>query len=494
MSGLTLRRRLQRRFVRFQARLEAGTGDRVLPLVIALGLAFILGWVGLARLRGGATGTDLAGYVQAVWLLSEGKIPQASLFGDRINMFGIHWSFVVYPLAAPARLLPIADVLIVVQSLALGAAVIPLWWLARRAANLRVGAASALCLAYALHPSVHSLALDDFNPETLAIPGFIAVAYFGSAQRWVWYWISVVFVLACRADFGLILALWGLLMVGEGRRRPGLWTTGVAAAWSLGLLLIVQPLFSGPAVRQYGDYGDSFGEAIVEMATNPLDTLGDLTSSANEALLVGLLAPVLFLPLLSLRYLLPALPMSAMYLVTADVTESYAERNAVLVAFVFIAGTRALARLGTMGVDRVFVDTRLLMTLVVASLLLFIDASPSSPYERPWNWGERTELQDVIAEAAATIDPADAVRASPSALLEMAERPWLYPLSTQQQPQVVSTIYRVRTVLIVESDLPPLDAEARAVQRSTFHSGMAAQGFELRFAEENHGVWVFFRP
>ena len=40
----------------------------------------------------------------------------------------------------------------------------PLWQLARRVAHLRVGAAAALCLAYALHPAVSDLDLADFHP------------------------------------------------------------------------------------------------------------------------------------------------------------------------------------------------------------------------------------------------------------------------------------------------------------------------------------------
>ncbi len=461
---------------------------------MSLTLAGVLSWLSLSRLDGIDAGVDLAGYTQAIWLLTQGKMPEASLLGDELHLLGVHWSFIAYVLVIPSFVAPAAKVLLVAQSVALGLGIVPLWRLARRVASLRIGAAVALCLAYSFFPAVHELALDDFHPEALAVPGLLGMAYLGAMQRWVGYWMCVVFVLSCRADLGLAVALWGFLLLGEGRRRPGLWTVGVGAVWSLGLLLVVQPLLSDSSVGQYGDYGDSLGEAIIEMVTHPLDLLADLTSASNVALLVALLAPVIFLPLLSWRHLLPAVPLAALYLVTNDQGTSFAERHALLVAFVFIASTYALARLGDMGVDRVFVDVRLLVSLVAASALLFISAAPSSPYHEPWTWSDRSPTEDAILEATALLDRNAAVRTTPSAVVELAERPWVHVLDVDEQPQVVQAIYRVRSVLIVERDLPPLADDERAEQRETFDAGMAAQGFELIYVDRDLGVLLYFRP
>ncbi|MEZ5228452.1 MAG: DUF2079 domain-containing protein [Acidimicrobiales bacterium] len=127
MSELSFQRRFRRQLVRLQARLEAGTGDRWIPPVVALLLSAVLTSLSVARVRGVDAGIDLAGYAQALWLLGEGKLPQASLFGDGVHLLGVHWSFVVYPLALPAKLASTATVLVVAQSIALGLGVIPLW-------------------------------------------------------------------------------------------------------------------------------------------------------------------------------------------------------------------------------------------------------------------------------------------------------------------------------------------------------------------------------
>lgn len=495
MSELPVRRRFKRQLVRAQARLEAGTGDRWLPVLIGALLSSVLTWLSLARFDSLDTGNDLAGYAQAVWLLGQNLTPEASLFGEGVHLLELHWSFVLYPLAGLGLLFSSAKALLVTQAIFVGFSVVPLWRLARKVANLRVGASVALVLAFALHPSVHELAINDFHPEALAIPGLIGLAYFGSAKNWVGYWLCVVLVLICRADLGIAVALWGFLLLSDGERRAGLWTLGVGSVWALALLLVVQPIVSEATAGQYGKYGDSLGEASLTIARSPLDFIGDLVAAQNVALVVALLAPVIFLPLLSLRHLLPALPLGALYLVT-DVGDSgaFAERSALLVAFVFIAATHALNRLGTMGVDRVFVDLRLLTTLVAAASLLFISVSPTSPYQRPWEWNERTASDAAVLEAASMLRTEDAVRATPSAIGVLAERPWLYPIDATQQPQVAFVIFQARAVLIDERDLPELPEDERSVQREALAAGMSQQGFELMYANPEAGVFLFYRP
>lgn len=493
MSELPYQRRLERRLVRFQARLEARLGDRWIPLIVAAILAWALGAAGLSRISGLESGRDLAGYSQAVWLLGEGRIPEASLFGDGVHVLELHWSFILYPLAALALVFPAAEMLVIVQAIALAIGVFPLWRLARRVANLRVGAATAMVVAYALHPGLHRLAVNDFHPEALAVPAFLGLFYFGAAKRWIPYWLCVVFVLACRADLGLAVAIWGFVLLGDGERRGGLWTLGVGSMWALGLLLVVQPLVTEAAVfgGQYGAYGDSLGEVLVNGATNPLQLLRDLTTANNVDFIVGLLAPVIFLSLLSWRHLLPAIPLGAIYLIT-DSTDSggFAERSALLLAFVFVAAVWALSRLGDIGVDRVFVDVRLLVTVVAAASLLFISSSPLSPYEEPWNQGEPDATDLAIVDAAESLDPEIAIRASPSALTPLSERFWLYALDASRPPTPAVDLVNTRALLIADRDLPEVSDD----ERQAFIDVATNFGFEVRIDDRVNGVTLFVRP
>ena len=492
MSEVPYQRRLERAMVRYQARLAGGPGDRWIPTIVAVALAAFLARVGLDRLTGLGTGVDLASYSQALWLVTELVEPRASLFGTEVHLLEVRWSFVLYPLAIPAAFADPARVLIVAQAVALGLAVVPLWRLAREVARLRIGAATALVAAYALHPATHGIAVDDFHPVVLAVPALIGLAYFGATKRWVAYWICLIFALACRADLGLAIGLWGFVLLGDGERRAGLWTLGVGWIYALGLLLVGQPLFGQPAGTggNTGYDGQPLADLAIDSVRNPIDALQGVLAQDNLGLLVALLAPVIFLPLLSLRHLWPALPLAGLYLLAGSAqTTPFAERAAMLLAFVMIAATFALNRLGNMGVDRVFLDVRLLFTLVAATVLLFMATSATSPYERPWDWDERDETDLALIRAVDSLEPDVPVRASPSALARLSARPWLFPLATETAPAAVNMGFPpfTRAVLVVDRELP----ERTSAERQEFDRSMSRLGFEPSFDES--GVTLYVR-
>lgn len=494
MSELPLQRRVSRWTVKTQARLEAGAGDRWIPPLVTLTLALVLIETSLARLRSLDTGLDLAGYSQALWLLGQGKMPKASLFGTGVHLLQIHWSFILYPLAPVARYVEPARVLLVTQALALAAAVVPLWRLARTVANLRVGAATCLVLAYALHPATHLLGTQDFHPESLAVPALIGMAYFGAVKRWVPYWVCIALALACRADLGLVVALWGFVVIGSRERTVGVWTLGVGLVWTLGLLLVVQPLVgeAGVAAGQFTYDGSSLGEVVLSLAQHPVSLVRALLARDNMTLIVNLLAPVIFLPLLSARYLAPALPLGVLYLsAQGSRSGAFAGRGSMLLAVVMIAATYALNRLGTMGVDRVFLDGRVLSTLLAASVLSFVASSPISPYNRPWGWDDRDATDAAALAAVAQLGPEVPVRASTSVLTSLADRPWLFSLDPNQEPSAAQAGFPdfTRAVLLVDRDVPPRSAD----NRESFGRAMAAQGFTLSIDDRANGVSLFTR-
>jgi uncharacterized membrane protein len=494
MTELPVRRRLERRFVRVQARLEAGDGDRWIPTAATVALGSALMVAALARVQALAAGVDLAGYSQTAWLLGHGYRPEASLLGSDVHVLELHWSFVIYPLALLGLVIDPPRLLVATQAVALSVAVVPLWWLARRVANLRVGAATALVAAYALHPATHQLGTSDFHPESLAVPALIGMAYFGATKRWVLYWLCIAFALACRADLGLAVSLWGFVVLGNRERSVGVWTLGVGLAWSLGLLLVVQPLISdgGVVPGTFGTDGTTLGDVVLSSLRQPLSTLEVLLSRDNIELLVGLLAPLIFLPLLTMRYLAPAFPLAVLYLI-ADIPPDVAaaERSAMLLAFMMIAATYALNRLGNMGVDRVFLDARILSTLVAAAVLLYVSTSPVSPYERPWTWDERDATDEAVVEAIALLDGDVPVRASPSALAELSQRPWVFALDTDREPSAAQAGFPdfTRAVLVVEREIP----ERTDDDRQEFDQAMELQGYEVVFDDTDTGVTLYAR-
>ncbi len=486
-----IRRRIERAFTRNQALLEAGIGDRWIPNLASVLLAGSLIYLSLARVEGLRSGSDLAGYTQSVWLISEGQVSEPTLFGSSIHVLELHWSFVLYPLGLLASFFPIAKMLVVVQSLALGFGVVPLWKLARNVAKLRIGAASALIVAYGLHPTTHHLGLDDFHPLSLAIPGLIGMAYFGATGRKRWFWFCVIYVLVCRADLGLAVAVWGMIVTAQSDRRMGILTVGFGLVWSLGFLLVVQPIMGQPGAE--GGYaGQSLGEVFLVALREPSSVLSNLAAQQNIALLIGLLAPLIFLPLLSLRHLSAGLLVATLSLVS-EVPEqiSISERSGVLLAFSFIASTYALRRLGNVGVDRVFIDARLLTALSAAAVLLFCSSSLASPYEEPWRWSEIDQREAAILDAASRVQPGAAVRASSSALTLLAERSSVFEVEVSDGLSVTQTASpdSLDAVLLVDADLPEQTEE----QRNSFEEGMKSLGFVLQVDDNKNGVHLYVR-
>ncbi len=166
------------------------------------------------------------------------------------------------------------------------------------------------------------------------------------------------------------------------------------------------------------------------MLIHPHKVIGDLLDEENIRLMVALLAPLLFLPVLAPRYLVPALPLQALYLV-ADVPvrgNGTNEFGLPLSVFAFVAATFALARMGRRSIERVVVDRRVLIALSVAALGFFCTDALNSPYERPWKWGREDASDRARHDVTNAIAVDTRVRGSATVLPLLAERPNVYLL------------------------------------------------------------------
>ncbi len=486
---VSLRRRLDIRMLRWQARLDSKAGDRWIPWLTALVLAVVLALLGLARSRDLGTGPDIGHYLQAAHLMDRGFDPVVTDLGH--DLFADQAAWVFWPLAWLLRVLPPAGTLIVLQSVVLALAVVPIWRIARGPANLRIGAASALMAAYALHPSVHDLNLAGFHPEASAVPALMAAYLLARSDRWWWVAALCTVVVASRADLGLAVAALGLVLVGEDRRTEG-WSMATAGVvWFLVMAFVVQPLLGDgdyPHLTAFVAYGDGPVGILLGMVADPLGLLGDVLARDGFEKLLLLLAPVLFLPLVRPRYLLPVLPLVVLYLV-ADVGDDgfgNPQQDVAALAFVFIAATYALMRMGTEGVSRVHVDRRVLAVLVLTAVVFFVRDAESSPYEEPWDWGHRSPTD--VARVSASILVGDDARVLVS--------PEVYPLVADRHDAHVMRpgpaklpgldwAERIDAVVLDVESLGWTAPEARM-----FESRLINMDYRKRFELEGVRLWI----
>ncbi|MEA3214404.1 MAG: hypothetical protein QOJ19_560 [Acidimicrobiia bacterium] len=484
--ALTPRRRASRRLdnfvLRWHARLDSDWSDHSLPWIIA-GVAFVLlSALALARERMIENGFDLAVYAQAAWQLGHGEGSFLTSVGH--SLLDLHGSFAFFPLALLSRLpISLTKLLLVAQAAALAYGVLPLWRIARRTVSLRIGATTALVAAYLLHPALHSVNLADFHPEALAIPALLAMAYRGLSGSTIRYAATTLLVLAIAAEYALLVAGFGVLLVTIGRRRLGLATASLGALWMLGALRISW-LGAGDGEflyrRAFAPYGDNAAQVIGHWLAHPFDTLTRLGAHRNLELAIYLLLPLAFLPLLGLRYLAPALPW--LFLVAmADVPENV--RRTYLLAgalpFLLLAAAIGLGKLGRPTLERFSVHPVVVAALVLASLVFFVDMAPSSPYAAPWSWGSRDQIDEARDEALETVDSKDVVSATQRLLVPLAERTGLHLYRQGEQPPADTDV-----VLVDPFDLLDLGQSPAAPPPTP-------TGFDK--LSEDHGVYVFRR-
>ncbi len=492
----TLRRQVDYRILRWQYRLDSPSVDRVLPWGIAAGLFAVFGLVALAHHRELETGTVLANHLQGMWLLRTGRDTAGTIGGA--DYLGDQAALILWPLAQLSRVLPPVQLLLLLQSLALAGAVVPIWRLARRVVQLRVGPSLALVLAYALHPTVHELVVADFHPEAFAVPALLGATLAGLEGRAWRLWIMAVIVLASRADLGLALAGLGLLLVAEGRRRLGGALAAVALAWFALAVFAFQPALAGgdyPHLDAFAAYGDTPFSIVRGMLSNPGEVLADVFAQEHVQQVVLVLAPFVFLPLASLRHLLPAVPLTALYFIAdlepgagGDVIGS-PQQDVPLLVFAAVAAVFALRRLGRRsGIGRVVVDRSIVGVLVAGAVLVQVVASPLSPYEHPWELGRR-DAADGARLATAELVPEDGVlRASPRLLPLVVERDGLRELDTTgPAPRPRDAATGADLILFDEAAAP----QWTRLQLRAFISGLQDLGFAIVSRDE--GVWLLAR-
>ncbi|MGI8663638.1 MAG: DUF2079 domain-containing protein [Acidimicrobiales bacterium] len=470
--------------MRWQARFEGEAADRYLPYLIAVVLFVVWFTLALARERGLGAGTDLAGALQSRWLILHGHSPNSTITGS--HLLAQHLPLGFYPLAWLTRVLPAVPTLLGVQSLSLAAGVVPLWRMGRRLAELRVGAVLAIIAAYALSPTLNDLNLADFHAGVVAVAPLLTATYLALRSRWVGFALASVIAMLWSAELGLVVAGLGAVLWTRGERRMGTRAIAFGFGWTFASVVVLEPRYGSTgfiapgAFQRYGTNAFSIGFG---MLIHPIRVAVDLLAEGNVRLLVVLLAPLLFLPVLAPRLLAPALPLQALYLI-ADVRPRAVDIALPLTVFAFVAATFALNRLGRRGVERVLVDRRVLIALVVAALGFFATEADSSPYRHPWEWAHQDAGDHARRDAADAVGAGVSVRAVRSVLPIVAERRVAYELTAGTSARDASDgVDRIVT------DTAALEWSAADVLR--FATDVTALGFRVTFRQE--GVTVYAR-
>jgi uncharacterized membrane protein len=380
--------------------------------------------------------------------------------------------------------------------------VVPLWRLARNSFDLRLGTTAAVIGAFALAPAVHAANLSMFHPEILAVPALAGAALWQRQKRWVLYWAAVAVILCCRADLGLVVAGLGVVAILDSEVRAGVASVVVGLGWTIAGVIVLDPRLPTETLAAAQTFAASGTAPLAEarnLLINPTTVLGDLFAQNSLPILVALFAPLLFLPLSGVRSLIPAVPPLVLGIAAGQAVREAAEPGVpesffgaamavVAVVPITIAGLVAISRIGRRSITRINVDHRIVASIVFASLILFVQSAPSSPYQQPWAWGGRDQVDKARLLALEDVGPVVALTVSPQLSAEVAERQTLY--ETPLGPPSVGIIWRPTTPIVLidttaeGSDGVPLwdDDDRRELLGS-----LLGQGYQKNF--DSNGIY-----
>ena len=488
-SATTLRRKIDMTLLRWQAHLDTPLIDRLFPWFSAFLLTIVLVLLSLARFRDLGMGEQIGYYIQAAHLIDVGESPEISQLG--LNIFALQAAWLFWPIAWFSKLFPTGEFLLTIQAMALGVSVVPIWRIARGPANLRTGGAIALTLVYSLHPSIHALALVGFHPESFAIPALLTAYLASTSGRW-WYFSSCAcIVLVSRADLGLAIFALGLILLMENRRFVGRIVSSCGLAWFLLMAFLVQPLMSNssyPHSEAFSDYGGGPFGIIFGMLGNPFLVIGDIFSRSNFEQIFLLIAPILFLPLVCFRYLLPVFPLLTLYLIAEVPENSFGnpQQNVPVIVFLFISASFGLSKIGTLGFSRIYVGRRILTVLFLLSVVFFVRDSSSSPYERPWEWGKRDEVDIARLTSVYRVGDEASIMVPANLYPKVSDRKNAYVLDHGDISKLDVDAVKKVDALVFDQNF--LDLERKDIDN--FKNFMSSNQFTQRYESKGIQVWL----
>ncbi len=370
--------------------------------VISIGRAWN-GWAG---------GLDLGLFDQAVWHLSNGRAPEVSFVGGSI--FADHVSPVLVVFAPLYWLRPSPTWLLLGQSIALGASVVPM----RRLA-CAVGAPRWLATVATVGSApLLAAAAFDFHPLALATPGvaWMLVGAIEGQRRIALLGLTWVFV--CRADAAFVAVGVAVLATSALRRQLAVLGLGGAA---VGLLV---PHLIGDARQTFDRYYRDLGDSPLDAARHPWRIATAVADRSFWETLAIWLLPVLFVAILKPRWLAALLVGGAPLLLSSWPGVSLPWfHNAAAMAPVAIGG--ALAAVGSARAD---LRRPLGAALVAGCALALATQSPVSPRAPV-----AVKVPDVLGQNGSSLDqtlalvPADAsVSAINQLAAPLAQRRWIY--------------------------------------------------------------------
>lgn len=383
---------------------------------------------------------DLGNMTQMVWNTLHGRVLYLTdYFGTNMPRWGMSHVDPILLLFVPIFFFFQSPLTLVFSQLVLVTATsILLYKLAELKLKSQL-AAFLIALSYLFYPAVGFLtARTGFHGVTSAIFFFVAAFYVFELMYernkftkpgLILFWVLIVITLSGKEQIPLYTLFYGFfLWLYRGKKKVGLWLSGISFAWFVAAFFIIIPAFSHYRVEGYqefaqsldlvGDdvtdvtssnyflsryeaFGDDYLEIMFNMATSPGQVVrvffgGDNLKNFKETLL-----PVGYLPFIYPATFVMALPDFLInYLTTAGgigTAEIYNHRVSMIVPVVFISVIFSLHFLAEFISSKVTKFSYKTTLIVLSFLVLSLNVGTSFAFNNPvYLWAEQAIKKRVM--------------------------------------------------------------------------------------------------
>jgi uncharacterized membrane protein len=398
-------------------------------LLVAAVSAYAAGFSALSILRYHAFSTgrfDLGNMAQAVWATAHGHpLAVTNIQGDQVSRLGSHVDPILVAFAPLWWIWPSPSMLLAAQAVAIALGALPVFWLARKhLGSERAGLGFAL--AYLLYPAVQWLTLAEFHPVALACPLLLFAFWYLDEDRLVPFGIFAVLAALTKEEIPLVIAGMGVWYALSRRRyRAGGTIAALGVVATAVSLELVMPHFNPEAStrleQRYGDLGDSPGEIVTTVFTDPGKVLGTAFDSEGIRYLAELLLPLLLLFAAAPLALVAAIPELGLNLLSATDTQSSIHHHytAGLIPPLIAASVLGAARVARGDTRRgillagIAVSAALVANFVLGAIPLWRDLPGGQSYQA---YASHVSPHDRVAERALELIPDDAVVSATNSL------------------------------------------------------------------------------
>ncbi len=292
------------------------------PLLLAYGLVSLLWFAAALRrhlaLSSGAA--DLGIFTSAIWNFTHG-FGYISSVKDGVNLLSDHQSYLFFLFYPFFKLWPSPIVLLLLQSFGLASTSIAILKLAKQILPSRHKLIPLLPLLFWCYQPIRNANLFDFHPEVFMLPLFLFAIYFLQTPRTASrIFGTLLFLLALSAKesaaavgvgigFAFLFGASPLLSRSFTRKFSIFAIIASAALFVFDLKFI--PQYFGATYTYssvYGTLGPEIHQLILSPFTKPLIFFQHIFAISRLKFLLGILGPMLFLPLFSPRVFIAALP------------------------------------------------------------------------------------------------------------------------------------------------------------------------------------------